>query len=316
MAVEQQTIEAGQRSRSSAWLHRYAVGSAACTLLLITAGALVVGNEASLAVPDWPLSYGQWMPPMEGGIFYEHGHRMIATFVGLLTTILAIWLWRSEPRNWVRRLGWVALAVVIAQGLLGGITVLYLLPTPISVSHACLAQLFFCIMLTLALVTGNWWREPAVAVEEKGSPAFRHLCAAASGVIFLQLATGAALRHKAFSVAPHLAWAAIVAIVVGWLVLRATSEMKQQSLLRRIALLTGVLLVAQLGLGTASYLVRLAHAEAPQPIPAVIWTTTAHVVVGALLLGSSWVLTLLSFRRTQTPGMVRAMQETPQKSLA
>ena len=80
-------------------LHGFAVLTAAATFLLLIAGALVVGNEAGLAVPDWPLSYGTWMPPMEGGIFYEHGHRMIAAAVGLLTTVLAIWFWRREPRS-------------------------------------------------------------------------------------------------------------------------------------------------------------------------------------------------------------------------
>ena len=126
--------------------------TAAGTLFLLLAGALVVGTRSSLSVPDWPLSFGKVMPPMVGGVFYEHGHRMVATTVGFLMTVLAIWLWRSEPRAWVRRLGYIGLVAVILQGILGGITVLYLLPAPISISHACLAQIFFCIALTLALV--------------------------------------------------------------------------------------------------------------------------------------------------------------------
>src|SRR5829696_7564454 len=124
------------------WLHRFAVLLAVCTLLLVIAGASVTSNQAGLSVPDWPLSYGQVMPEMEGGVFYEHGHRMIASFVGFLTVILAIWLWRSEPRPWLRRLGLIALAAVIVQGVLGGMTVLFMLPKAVSISHACLAQLF------------------------------------------------------------------------------------------------------------------------------------------------------------------------------
>jgi cytochrome c oxidase assembly protein subunit 15 len=89
---------------------------------------------------------------MVGNIRYEHGHRMIATFVGFLTTILAVWLWRRESRKMVRGLGFIALGAIVAQGILGGMTVLFFLPTAISISHACLAQAFFCIM-TLALVT-------------------------------------------------------------------------------------------------------------------------------------------------------------------
>ena len=128
-------------------LHAYAVFTAFCTFLLIIAGALVTGNDAGLSVPDWPLSYGKLMPPMVGGIFYEHGHRMVAATVGLLTVVLAFWLWRAEPRRWVRRLGWVALATVVAQGVLGGITVLFYLPVAVSVAHACLAQIFFCLVV-------------------------------------------------------------------------------------------------------------------------------------------------------------------------
>ena len=98
-------------------LHGFAVFTACCTFLLIIAGALVTGNDAGLAVPDWPLSYGSLTPPMIGGIFYEHGHRMVASFVGFLTVILAFWLWKKDDRPFVRRLGWIALAVVVTQGI-------------------------------------------------------------------------------------------------------------------------------------------------------------------------------------------------------
>ena len=116
------------------WLYTISVFAAATTLLLLVAGALVVGKEAGLAVPDWPLSFGTWMPPMKGGVFYEHGHRMVAGTVGLLTTILAIGLWWKEPRRWVRGLGFLAWAGVLIQAILGGITVLYRLPIPVVVA--------------------------------------------------------------------------------------------------------------------------------------------------------------------------------------
>src|SRR2546422_1366412 len=128
------------------WLHRYAIFVAFATFLLIIAGALVTSNDAGLSVPDWPTSFGSCrMPRMVGGVKFEHGHRMIAAFVGLLTVFLAAWLWVSEPRRWVRRLGGLAVLTVIAQAALGGLTVLLYLPVPISVGHACLAQIFFCI---------------------------------------------------------------------------------------------------------------------------------------------------------------------------
>src|SRR5262245_8857817 len=129
------------------WRHRFAVLSACCTFLLVIAGGLVTSTDSGLAVPDWPLSYGQVMPPMVGGIFYEHGHRMVATFVGFLTVVQTIWFWRKEPRRWVKFLGVIALCAVVIQGLLGGLTVLFLLPTAISVLHATLAQIFFSLMV-------------------------------------------------------------------------------------------------------------------------------------------------------------------------
>ena len=114
-------------------LHRFAQFVVGCTVLLVLAGSLVTSTGSGLAVPDWPTSYGWNMftfPPSKwvGGIFYEHGHRLIASTVGFLTIILAAWLWRADPRRWMKRLGVVALGAVIVQGVLGGITVLFFLP--------------------------------------------------------------------------------------------------------------------------------------------------------------------------------------------
>ena len=124
------------------WLRRFTKFVAGSTLFLIFAGAMVTSTGSGLAVPDWPLSYGMFFPPMVGGIFYEHGHRMIASAVGFLTIIQAVWLQMREPRKFVRILGWTALAAVIVQGILGGLTVIFLLPTAVSVSHAALAEIF------------------------------------------------------------------------------------------------------------------------------------------------------------------------------
>lgn len=177
-------------------LHLFAVFTALCTFFLIFAGGLVTSTGSGLAVPDWPLSYGKVMPPMVGGILYEHGHRMIATFVGFLTVVLAIWLWRREPRRWLRVLGFIALAAVIAQGLLGGLTVLFLLPTAISVSHATLAQTFFCVVTAIAFFTSRWWIE---SEDFHGSPVIANstftLLLFAFGSIYVQLILGALMRH-------------------------------------------------------------------------------------------------------------------------
>src|SRR5438552_15019484 len=105
-------------------LHRFLIFLAAMTFLLLLAGGLVTSNDAGLAVPDWPTSFGSLyrIPPMVGGVKFEHSHRMLAEFVGLLTIIVAVWTARVERRKWMRVLGWIALATVIAQGILGGIT--------------------------------------------------------------------------------------------------------------------------------------------------------------------------------------------------
>jgi cytochrome c oxidase assembly protein subunit 15 len=135
---------------------------AASTAVLIFAGGLVTSTGSGLSVPDWPNTYGwfMWAFPvskMVGGIFYEHLHRLVASTVGFLIVILAIWLARAEPRRWVRRLGYLALAAVITQGILGGITVLWYLPDAISIAHASLAQIVFCLTVTIALVTSKGW---------------------------------------------------------------------------------------------------------------------------------------------------------------
>jgi heme a synthase len=176
------------------WHHRLAVTTSVSTFFLIIAGGLVTSTGSGLAVPDWPLSYGQVMPPMVGGIFYEHGHRMVATFVGMLMTTLAIWTWTVEQRRWVKMLASIGLLAVITQGVLGGITVLYLLPTWISVSHATLAQSFFSLTIVLSLVTSRFWIEyvPTTLPVAKKT---RQLAVATTAVILLQLVLGGIVRH-------------------------------------------------------------------------------------------------------------------------
>jgi len=170
------------------------------TLFLIFVGSLVTSTGSGLAVPDWPLSYGTLFPPMVGGVLYEHGHRMVATLVGFLMLILALWLARVESRPWVRKLGWAALGTVIVQGLLGGITVLFFLPTAISVSHAVLAQTFFVLTIILAYVQSREWHH-RVAPEDQGlvfrseSQRMWKMSIGFAAVVYLQLILGALMRH-------------------------------------------------------------------------------------------------------------------------
>src|SRR6185295_3528448 len=144
-------------------------------------------------VPDWPLSFGQVFPEMTGGVLFEHGHRLAASLVGMLTLVLALWTVVREPRPGVRALALLALFAVILQGVLGGVTVLYKLPLAVSVTHACLAQVFFCLTVTLAIVTGRAWIAPATV--SSGSPSLSTLATVTTAAVFVQVALGAVMRH-------------------------------------------------------------------------------------------------------------------------
>jgi len=302
------------------------------TFFLVIAGGLVTSTDSGLSVPDWPLSYGQLMPPMVGGIFFEHGHRMVATLVGILTTILAVWLWRSEDRRWMKVLGLVALLAVITQGVLGGLTVLYLLPTWISVSHATLAQSFFSLTIVVALATSRFWRSHR-PVELPAVRRTRTLAVATTAVVLLQLVLGALMRHTESGLAipdfplvygrllPPLDQSALTAINeyrMGWdlspvslgqiwihfahrlgallvTVVLLTSVIHvlgsyRDSKMREPALLLLALFVVQVLLGALT-----------------VWTgkgveiATAHVAVGALVLGLSVVVAVRSFQLYSLP---------------
>ena len=278
-------------------LHGFAVFTECCTFLLIIAGALVTGNDAGLAVPDWPLSYGSLTPPWVGGIRYEHGHRMVASFVGFLTIILAVWLWKRDDRSFVRRLGWIALVVVITQGILGGITVLFFLPAPISAMHACLAQAFFCIVSSLALLTSESWKRSAksVAGDIKGV-SMRQLSVWTTASVYAQLILGAALRHSKTGLLWHVFGAFLVTFLAIWTVARVYKSYANVAQLFRPAMFLAILLVAQLSLGVGSYLVRLASREDVQPGALMVAVTTAHVATGAAVLVTSLLFTLQCHR--------------------
>src|SRR6266576_490678 len=178
---------------------------AASTALLIFAGGLVTSTGSGLSVPDWPNTYGwfMWAFPiskMVGGIFYEHLHRLVASTVGFLIVILAVWLARAEPRRWVRRLGYLALAAVITQGVLGGITVLWYLPDAISIAHASLAQIVFCLTTTIALVTSRGWtggygQLPTSNSQRPRDITLERLAVVTTALIYVQIVIGATMRH-------------------------------------------------------------------------------------------------------------------------
>ncbi len=186
--------------RYNPWLHRFALLTAACCFLLLFIGGLVTSHQAGLSVPDWPTSYGwnMFTFPMKdwiGNIFYEHTHRLFASFVGLLILVQAFLLQRYETRSWVKRLGWLALGGVILQGILGGMTVLLYLPPAVSSAHAGLGQAVFCLSLAIAMVTGKRWEETSTKIIEPSRFGVRMLSLITVIVIFTQLIVGAWMRH-------------------------------------------------------------------------------------------------------------------------
>lgn len=281
-------------------LHRFAIFTACVTLVLIVAGALVTSNDAGLSVPDWPTSFGSFfkMPHMVGGILYEHGHRMVAEFVGLLTIVLAIWTWRVEKRRWMRWLALAALATVIVQGVLGGVTVLFYLPPAVSSAHAALAQTFFCISVAIAVFTGRRWVEETPQVEfDVRWPSLFTLTLLSIFVLYVQLILGAMFRHRGLSWWPHVVHAGVVAIVLSWTAIRAISVYSHIEAIKRPAVIMLSLMVAQLCLGFLAFITRVMWGrDAAQPELPMVISTVVHVAVGALLLATTVVLAIQVWR--------------------
>ena len=266
------------------WVRRLSKLLVISTLLLIFAGALVKSHEVGLSVPDWPTSYGYQMfsfplNDMIGGIFYEHGHRMIATVIGLMTLILAFAIYHTDHRLWLKKTAFFALGLVIIQGLFGGLTVLLFLPTPVSVIHAILAQLIIGALMRhtqsgLAIpdfpLSGGYII-PAFNQEMLNSIQSMQF---ESGLPFVTLSQ--IIIHYL-----HRMGALAVAISIGWLTLKIIqSKISNERLYRSIGFLI-TLLIIQIILGAFT-----------------IWSikepfiTSIHVVNGAVILGVSTLLIL------------------------
>lgn len=185
------------------WLRPFSKLTVFATLFLIFAGGMVTSTGSGLAVPDWPLSYGQFFPPMVGGVFYEHGHRMIATGVGFLTVILAVGLAVKDDRRWVKTLGFFSLGAVICQGLLGGLTVLMYLPTPVSVGHGVLAQIFLILTIVIAYSLSAERASRSRAGNETTDPVILRFYLLCAILIFVQLVIGAVMRHSGSGLAVY-----------------------------------------------------------------------------------------------------------------
>ena len=288
-------------SSFSTWPHRLAVTLAGATFALLFIGGLVTSLGAGLAVPDWPTTFGYNMflypwSKMIGGVFYEHSHRLIASCVGLLTIALTVTLWIKEDRRWLRWLGITALAMVIVQGVLGGLRVVLLQHT-LAIIHACFAQVFFALTVSLALFTSReWCNENSTSIDDGGR--LRRLALITTVLVYIQIVFGALLRHTGERLDGHLLFAALVAIHVVLLLLRITRHHGEEPTLVRPAYWLGGLLLVQLSLGTAAYLGKFTPLL-PLRGGALVLTATTHLIIGALMLVTSLTIALRAFRHSR-----------------
>jgi cytochrome c oxidase assembly protein subunit 15 len=306
-------------------LHLFTLVVAASTAVLIFAGGLVTSTGSGLSVPDWPNSYGWFMftfpfEHMVGGIFYEHSHRLIASTVGFLILVLAFTLWRVEPRPWVKRLGFIALAAVVTQGVLGGITVLWYLPDPVSIAHASLAQIVFCLTTAIALATSPGWRRAYASPSSTGAGSaapdgvgddavLQRIAIVTTALVYLQIVVGATMRHTEAGLAiPDFPWAFGHVIPPHW----------TPKIAIHFAHRVGALVVATMVLATAGHVFYHHTRRRPLVVPALVLVclvcvqvtlgaltvlsqkhyivNSLHVVTGGLVLITSLVLTLRAHR--------------------
>jgi cytochrome c oxidase assembly protein subunit 15 len=309
------TREGGRFSRSLVTLHRFAILAAAATFVLVFAGGLVTSTGSAMAVPSWPLDAGRLIPSQWGaGVLFEWGHRAIAGTVSILTLMLALWVWMAERRAWVRYTAFAAFGLVVAQAVLGGITVLLNLPLAVAVAHAMTGQAFFCLMVAIALFTSpRWdtsprWETTAPTPRAPGRGALTELAAATTVIIYVQIVIGAVMRHMHAGLAipdfplafgrivppmfsmpiavnfAHRCGAVAVTAMVLWTVARALRLYGDEPAIRRPALGLLVLLAMQIGLGAATVLSRRA-----------VIPTTSHVAVGAAVLATCLALALRAY---------------------
>jgi cytochrome c oxidase assembly protein subunit 15 len=286
---------------SSRGAHRFAVATAATTVLLLMAGALVTSNDAADSVPDWPLAYHRLIPPLVGGIRFEYTHRVLAALVSVLTLILAVWIARTDRRPLARKLGWTALGLVLAQALLGGFRVLEGYPAISATAHATLAQIFFMTLVGLALYLSDWWQSDLPELNDTGSPSVRGLAMWTTAAILVQLILGAAFRHGAFGTGshaldPHLFGAGVVLVMVILTGKTAKGRFREVRAIRKSIALLHSFLGLQILLGLAAWWAVVKAEDAVQPTPTYVTLTVAHVLGGALTLAASVLLTLTCVR--------------------
>ena len=310
------------------WRYWFSIVAVVVSVALISWGGLVTSIDAGLAVPDWPSSFGSYDPLATGfedpadpssrwwhhlPILAEHGHRLLGALVGLLIIVLAFWTWRVDPRRWMRQLGFAALGLVILQGILGGLRVIWV-SLDLAVIHALTAQLFFSMLVAMTLFTSRGWlRATSVPETLPETKRLRALSIATVAALYVQIILGALLRHSGAGV--HLGFAIVHitgAFVVLGLVLATCSRVRHDFSTNRLLNRAGWIMlgavVVQLMLGFFAFTVLLFETQLAQRSTTQVVLNSAHLVVGALLLASAVCLMLLALRR---PAPVEAARVSP-----
>lgn len=295
-------------SSETRWRFRFSLLTTVVTTLLIAWGGVVTSIEAGMAFPDWPTSLGSYNlinPVDEWWTFppylAEHGHRLMGMLTGLLTVTLAVWTWWADPRSWMRKLGWLAVLLVIVQGVLGGLRVLWV-SLDLAVVHACVAQLFFATLVGMTLFTSESWLRAASRPDDTPHAAtLRRLTLATVLVLYVQIILGALLRHPGAGIHPlfagiHVLGACLVVGLAGVTSAVIYKHFWHKRLLRQgtYALLASVGL--QFVLGFATYFLLVFESAAAQRSVWQVVLTSAHVVVGALLMAAAVCLGLWTWR--------------------
>lgn len=310
--------------KQSPWPHRLAVALALVTLPLIGVGGLVTTYDAGMAVPDWPGTFGYnlflyplstwWSGPWD--LFVEHGHRLLGALAGILTIGLVISVWLGDSRRWMRDASFAALALVIFQGVLGGLRV-RLDERMVALVHGCTGPLFFAFSVCLVEMTSRCWRQVTLAQNNPAGRRFARNATLAACLAYLQLTIGAVLRHIPLSAPPqvfraallfHLVFAGVLAALVVMIVFSTIRGPASYPSLRIPAAFLSLLMLAQVSLGVSTYIMKYSWpawmdrfgfaasyvVQERSFSQGVI--VTGHVVCGSLILAT---LVLLSLRATR-----------------
>ncbi len=298
----------------------FTILTALTTVILLAWGAFVTSINAGLAVPDWPSSFNSYDPfnPWPEWwkltpVLAEHGHRLLGALTGTFTLILAIWTCLRDPRRWMKVVAVGALALVSFQGVLGGMRVV-LLSLDLAVVHACVAQIYFVLIVGMALFTSRTWLEAEFgSIPSTDVPKLRQFTLLTAGLLYVQIILGALLRHPGTGIDPLLAGLHIAgAVVVSTALILLFAFVRRRFRHARIgfpaALLILPLLTVQVVLGVTAYLVTIDDAGFLEPSNLQVVVSTVHMVTGALLMGASSILVFEAFRLPREPDSAKDAQ--------